>query len=270
LVFWFYPLLYSFYLSFTEYHTLTNTTKWIGIDNYKNILDDEIFWKAIKNTFAFTFVTVPITTILSILMANMLNSKFVKFKSFFRAAYFLPSVTSLIVISLIFTNMYAKAGYVNLIFQTLGLPISERGFLLDVDTALPAIMAMDIWMSTGYYMVLFLAGMQTIPDDLYESAELAGASKKYQFINITLPLLKPTILFVLLINTIKSFQVFVEIYVMTKGGPLDSTSTLVYLIFKNAFQEVDLMGYASAIAYILFIILIIFSFLQNYLLKERD
>ena len=152
----------------------------------------------------------------------------------------------------------------------LNMPYPARGWLLEPGTALLSIMAMDVWISSGYYMVLFLAAMQTIPEDLYDAARLAGANAVQQFFRITLPMLRPTLLFVIVINTIKSFQIFIEIFVMTKGGPLHSTTTLVYLVFENAFERGDAMGYAAALAYIVFFILLIFSFLQMKLLGVNE
>lgn len=269
MIFWFYPLLYSLYMSFTEYKTLSGEMNFIGFANYIQLFQDEIFWRALLNTSIFSLGTVPITTALAIFLAVMLNSKLARFKQFFRASYFMPSVTSMIVISLIFTNLYAKEGYINLILEMTGLPYPERGWLLEPGTALISIMAMDIWMAVGYYMILFLAGLQTIPKDLYESAKLAGASRWQQFVNITFPLIRPTLLFVVVINSIKSFQIFIEIFVMTKGGPLNSTMTIVYMVFVNAFEKTDMMGYAAALAYVLFIMLIILSFVQYKLLKAK-
>lgn len=269
-VFWLYPLVYAGWLSFTKYNTLANTSVFVGLDNYLKMLKDPIFWQALTNTTIFTLGTVPLTTALALLLAVLLNSKLARFKNFLKASYFLPSITSLVVIALIFTNLYSKDGYINSILQIIGMPFPARGWLLEPSTALLSIMAMDVWMATGYYMILFLAGMQTIPNDLYDAAELSGASKSRQFFSITLPLLKPTLLFVIVINTIKSFQVFIEIYVMTKGGPMGSTTTLVYLVFENAFSKGDMMGYASAIAYILFIILIVFSLVQKKLLNTEE
>lgn len=269
LVFWAYPLIYSLVLSFTEYKTLSNEMTFIGFDNYSKLVGDGHFWNALSNTFIFTFGTVPITTMLAILLATLINSKAIRLKGLFKSAMFMPSITSLVVLSLIFTNLYMKEGYINALLQFSGLPFPDKGFLLDETYSLASIMFMDIWIAVGYYMVLFLAGMQAIPKDLYEEAELSGASSFQKLFKITIPLLKPTILFVLIINTIKSFQVFIEIYVMTKGGPLGSTMTVVYYIFDNAFNRADMMGYASAVAYVLFIILIIFSFLQMRLLRER-
>ena len=270
-VFWLYPLAYALYLSFTQYSTLSNTATWIGLDNYVAVFHDTLFWKALTNTTIFTFGTVPVTTSIALFLAVILNKKHVRFTGFFRAAYFMPTVTSLVVIALIFTNLYAKDGYVNVLFNMIGLPHPEKyGWLQEPSTALGSIMAMDVWMSVGYYMVLFLAGLQTISNDLYEAAELAGASAFTQFKKITLPLLRPTILFVVVINSIKSFQIFVEIYVMTKGGPLEgTTTTLVYEVYRNAFGSTDSMGYASALAYIIFAILLALSLLQMKILKPK-
>lgn len=269
-VFWLYPLIYAVYLSMTDYYTLSGQSVFIELDNYSAIFSDSVFWKALSNTLIFTLGTVPVTTSLALILAVFLNSKLGKFKNFFRAAYFMPTVTSLVVISLIFTNLYAKDGYVNSLLSILNLPYPERGWLMEPNTALLSIMAMDVWMATGYYMVLFLAGMQSIPNDLYESARLNGANAMQIFLRITLPLLKPTLMFILVINTIKSFQIFIEIFVMTKGGPLNATTTLVYMVFVNAFEKSDKMGYASALAFILFFILIIFSIVQMKLLREKE
>jgi len=270
LLFWFYPLINAGYLSLTNYNTLLNSTEFIGLENYNKILNDEVFWIALKNTTIFTIGTVPITTTFAIILAVMLNSKLTKFQSLLRAAYFMPTITSLVVISLIFTNLYSKDGYINLLLKMSGLPYPEKGWLLDTSTSLISIMIMDVWISTGYYMVLVLAGLQTIPKDYYESAKLMGASSLKQFFSITLPLLKPTLIFILVINTIKSFQVFIEIFIMTKGGPLNSTMTIVYYIFLNAFEKSDMMGYASALAFILFFILLILSYIQIKILQEKD
>lgn len=269
IVFWLYPFVWSIILSFGDYNSLTNTYKFSGFENYKQIANDKLFWKALKNTFIFTIGTVPITTALAIFLANLLNSKFLKFKNFFKTSIFIPSVTSLVVISLIFMNLYSKNGYINLILKTLGIDYPVNGWLQDTTFALPAIMLMDIWMSTGYYTVLFFAALQAIPDEYYDAAKIMGANSWKIFWKITLPSIRSMLLFVVVINTIKSFQIFVEIYVMTKGGPLQSTTTLVYLIYSYAFDKTNLMGYASAIALILFFILLIFSVLQFKLMSEK-
>lgn len=269
LVFWAYPVVYSFILSLSEYKTLSNETVFIGLDNYIAMFNDEVFLKALSNTLLFVFVTVPITTSLATILAVMVDRTNGKLKEFFKAAYFLPSVTSLVVIALIFKNLYSKEGYINTLLQMVGMSGQSEGWLQSLDTALPAIMAMDIWIATGYYMIIVLAGLQTIPKDLYEAADISGATAWQQLKSITLPMLKPTLLFILVVNTIKSFQVFIEIYVMTKGGPLNETTTLVYQVYQNAFEMADKMGYASAVAYVLFFIILVISLMQMKLLKEK-
>jgi multiple sugar transport system permease protein len=237
------------------------------MDNYARMFGDEAFLQALGNTVFFTVGTVPFTVALAVIFAALINSATTRFKSFFRATYFLPSVTSLVVVALVFTNIYSGGGYLNTLLEIVGMPYPEGSWLMNPDTALLSIMAMDVWMAIGYYMVLFIAGMQSISTDLYDAADLAGASKLRQFFSITLPLLKPTFAFVIIVNTIKSFQVFVEILVMTKGGPLGSTSTIVYQIYEEAFTHIGEMGYASAMAYFLFAVLIVFSVVQSKLLK---
>lgn len=266
-VFWLYPLIYAGYLSLTDYTTLTNSTTFVGLKNYSALFRDSVFYKALANTAIFTFGTVPVTTALAMFLAVLLNSRLARFKRFFQTSLFIPSVTSLVVIALIFTNLYAQNGYVSYILQNLGLPYPKLGFLQTTSTALPAIMIMDIWGAVGYYMILFLAGMQAIPSDLYSYADLAGAGPWQKFRYITLPQLAPTIIFVIFINTVKSFQIFIEVMIMTQGGPMNSTTTLVYNVYTNAFEKADSMGYAAAMAFVVFFILLAFTGLQQYFLK---
>jgi len=266
-IFWLYPLLYSFYLSFTQYSVLARKATWIGLANYERLLDDPVFWKALINTVIFVVGTIPFTTVFALLLAVLLN-KNIAWKSFYRASYFIPSVTSIVVLSLVFTNLYAHDGYINSLLKMVGLPYPKDGWLTGPGTALPAIMAMDVWIAIGYYVVLFLAALQTIPKDLYEAADLDGASSWKQFTRVTLPGIRPMLLFVIVINTIRSFQVFTEVYVMTKGGPLNSTTTLVYQIYENAFVQESMMGYASAIAYVTFILILSVSLVQFKLLGK--
>jgi multiple sugar transport system permease protein len=269
LVFWAYPIVYSFILSLSEYKTLTNDLNFIGLENYTSLFSDEVFLKALGNTLLFVVVTVPITTTLATLLAVAVDQTNGKIKELFKAAYFLPSVTSLVVVALIFKNLYSKDGYINTLMQMVGAEGQSQGWLQSVETALPSIMAMDVWIATGYYMIIILAGLQTIPKDLYEAAEISGASSWQKFKKITVPMLRPTLLFILVVNTIKSFQIFIEIYVMTKGGPLNETVTMVYLVYRDAFEKADSMGYASAVAYVLFFIILIISVVQMKLLKEK-
>ncbi|MCJ7507233.1 MAG: sugar ABC transporter permease, partial [candidate division Zixibacteria bacterium] len=257
LLFWLFPLIYSFILSLTKYSVISGQIKWIGFSNYLQILKDNDFWTALKNTSIFVIGTIPFTTIIALFLAILVNQK-IPLRGLFRAGFFVPSITSMVVIALIFTNLYAKNGYLSFLCQLAGLPVPENGWLFSTATALPSIMLMDIWMSIGYYMLLFLAALQAIPLEIYQSAEIFGANPWQKFWHITLPYLRPMTLFVVLINTIKSFQIFVEIFVMTKGGPLNSTLTTVYLVYDEGLHKFN-MGYASAMAYCLFLIIVIFS-----------
>jgi multiple sugar transport system permease protein len=267
-VFWAYPLLYAFYLSFTKYKTLSNEAIWIGLANYQKLWNDPVFWQALKNTTFFVIGTIPFTMSFALLFAALLT-RVEAFRNFYRSSLFLPSVTSLVVIALIFTNLYSFGGYINVILQSLSLPFPEKGWLQEPDLALPAIMVMDIWISIGYYAVLFLAAMQNVSRDYYEVAELEGTTAWKQFWSITLPLIRPTLLFAIVLNTIKSFQIFTEIYVMTRGGPLNRTTTMVYGVYENAFEKADEMGYACAIAYVLFFIIALFSAFETRFIRGK-
>ncbi len=268
--FWLYPLIEAFWLSMSHYSTLTAERRWVGLANYAALLDDPMFWKALTNTTIFAAGTVPVTTSLALLFAVLLDRlAHRKLGAVLRALYFLPTVTSLIVVALIFTNLYARDGILNGLLAAVGLPYPERGWLLEPSTALASIMAMDVWMATGYYMVIILAGMQTIPRHLYDAATIYGANAWQQFRSITLPLLKPTLLFVMLMNTIKSLQVFAEVYVMTRGGPLEgTTTTLVYELYRHAFERSDGMGYAAAIAVVVFVLIAVISVVEVRLLTQ--
>jgi multiple sugar transport system permease protein len=267
-VFWLFPLLFSLVTGFTDYSLISrNAAEWIGWENYKELLSDQDFITSIKNTFIFVFGTVPVTTVIALFMAVLVNRRF-KGRGIFRAGYFLPSITSMVVISLIFTNLYSRGGYIANLVAMLGFTPPEHGFLYDNSTALFSIMAMDIWMSVGYYMLIFLSGLKSIPTELYEAARIQGAGNIRQFFSITLPLLKPVALFILVINTIKSFQVFVEIFVMTRGK--FETASMVYFIYETGITSAFRFGYASAAAYILFAIIGLFSLIQFILMRRRQ
>lgn len=254
-----YPVGYSLYLSFTKYDPLAGISpQFIGLSNYVEIMNDPTFWQAVKNTVIFVVGTIPVTTAIAIILAVFLNQR-IKFRSFFRASYFVPVMTSVVVISTIFTYIYSPYGLLNSLLNLFGIP--GKNWLLNTNFALPAIMVMMIWASFGYYTVLFLAGLQNIPEEIYESAAIDGANTVQTFFRITLPLLRPMLIFALVINTIRSFQIFSQIFVMTQGGPLGSTRTVVYYLYNMGFQKFR-MGYASGIAYLLFILILIFSVIQ--------
>ena len=262
-----YPVGYSLYLSFTKYDPLAGLApKFIGLSNYFEIVNDPTFWQAVKNTVIFVVGTIPVTTAIAIVLAVFLNKK-IKFRSFFRASYFVPVMTSIVVISTIFTYIYSPYGLLNSLLGLFG--IQGQNWLLSTQFALPAIMAMMVWASFGYYTVLFLAGLQNIPEEIYESAAIDGANSIQTFFRVTLPLLRPMLIFALVINTIRSFQIFSQIFVMTQGGPLGSTRTIVYYLYNMGFQKFR-MGYASGIAYLLFILILVFSVIQMKTLSYEE
>lgn len=267
-VFWLWPLMYSLALSFTNYNTLQNAFTWIGFENYSALLRDRDFRQALVNTAIFSVGTIPPIVVLSLLFATLLNSV-TRLRSFYRSAVFLPSITSIVVVSLVFTNLYAHDGYLVTLCRMVGVASPARGFLLEPGTALASVMAMDIWLSVGYYTLILLAALQALPADVYESAGLDGAGARQKFFHITLPALRPTLVFVFVVLTIKTLQVFVEIFVMTKGGPLNTTTTLVYEVYRNAFERLNGMGYASAMAYVVFVVILVFSMAYLRLLRER-
>jgi multiple sugar transport system permease protein len=266
-LFWALPVLASFLLSFTDYRLLSGTFEVIGAENFVRLLGDPDFIKAALNTFIFTVGTLPFTTVFALLLAIFLNSN-LPWRRFFQSVYFFPSIVSIVVIAIIFTSLYARGGYIQLLFDLAGLPYPEQGFLLSETTALPAIMAMDVWMATGYYMLLFLAALQAIPQELYESARIEGAGAWRVFRTITLPHLRPMLLFVVILNSIKSFQVFVEVFVMTKGGPLNATFTMVYFVYEEGLHKFN-VGYGSAAAYLLFLVIAGISLLELRLIRSR-
>lgn len=265
--FWGFPLIYSFFIGFTDQTLLRPDYQWVGWENYRRLFADEIFLSALKNTLIFVLVTIPITTVISLILALLVHRQFPG-RGLFRAGLFLPSITSLVVISLIFTNLFSRGGYIAALASLAGFTPPEYGFLYDADTALYAVMGMDVWMSVGYYMLIFLAGLQSIPDELHEAAVIDGASGMRRLFSITLPMLRPVALFILVINSIKSFQIFVEIFVMTKGK--FDTMSLVYFIYDTGLTTHFEFGYASAAAYLLFGLIGLFSLAQFFLLRKKS
>jgi len=245
-----YPFLFSLGASFTDYSPIRAGNRFVGLDNYGRALADPAFWNALGNTAFFVVGTIPFTTALALALALAVQPAF-RGRSVFRVGFFLPSVVSVVVLSLVFKGLYAPRGALNGLLGGLGLPTPS--WLLDPNTALPAIMAMDVWSASGYYMVIFLAGLEAIPRELYDAARLEGASRWSLLRYITLPLLRPTMLFVLVVNTVRSLQIFAEVFVMTSGGPLHKTTTVVYYLYEEAFFRFNL-GYACAVAYLLFIV----------------
>ena len=204
---------------------------------------------------------------MALLLAILLNNRNLRGRNFFKAGFFLPSVISLVVISMIWMYLYSADGLFNTVFRILGFKLQERSWLASPKTALGSIMVMDVWSAFGYYIILILSGLQSIPDSLYEAAKIDGASRSQITFKITLPLLKPTLYFVISINTIRSFQIFSEIFTMTGGGPANSTQTLVYYLYEVSFKKFE-MGYGSAISYILVLIIMAVTLIQKRALRS--
>lgn len=243
------PMFASFYLSFTRYNMLT-PPKFIGLANYVRVLtDDPVFWTALKNTAQYALQVLPLNIAISLSLALLVN-RAVWGIEVFRTIYYLPVVTSIIAVSMIWLWLYDyNMGLINLVLERFGLgPIDWLG---DPRLALHSLVIMRVWKGVGWNMVIYLAGLQGIPQILYEAAEIDGASAWKKFMSITWPSLRPVTVYIIIMGTISTFQTFGEIYAMTGGGPLDSTTTVGFLIYQRAFQYYS-MGEASTVAFILF------------------
>ncbi len=267
-VFSLYPLIYSLIISFADYNILTSRFSFNGIENYFKTVTDPEFLKAVGHTLLFAVGTIPFTLTISLALAVFIQGG-VPFKSLFQAGFFLPVVTSIIVIATLFTYFYSESGFLNYLLGVIGIERPEPAWLINKRWALISIMAMAVWSSCGYFLILFLAALQSIPKELYEASRLDGAGSIQQFFKITLPHLRPMMLFVVVINTINSLQVFPEIFTMTKGGPSRSTTTIVYHLYEKGFSEFQ-MGLASAVAYLLAGMICLFACAQMKVLKERE
>jgi ABC-type sugar transport system permease subunit len=264
LVFLFIPMIVSLWWSLNDFSGVT-AAKFVGLGNYIELLtDDKIFVKSLVNTTLFVLLGMSIGPTLGLITALMLNQN-VRLRTLFRTAYYLPVMTSLVVVATIWTMLYNRTGLFNNILMGIGLP--KVGWLSDPHIALISVVLASVWQGFGFETVVYLAALQSIPRELYEAAMIDGAGAWAKFRYITVPSLRPVILFVYIIGIIGSYQVFDQIYVMTAGGPLYSTSTIVHYLFIK-FRDLRL-GYASAIAYILFAILVIFSYLQMRFSRER-
>jgi len=269
-VFFFIPVIAAFVLSFTDFdiYALGNLdyARFIGIKNYAQLIGDPLFWKALKNTLYFLLLGGPLSIAVSLVAALMLQSKLVRFKSFFRTAYFAPVVTTLVAVAVVWRFVYhPRFGILNYVLSLLGIgPIDWLG---DSQWAMPAIILMAVWKNFGYNMVIFIAGLQNIPDELYEAASIDGAGTLRQFSSITVPMLAPTTLYVSIITMIGYFQLFAEPYVMTQGGPLNSTLSIVLLMYQQGFRWWN-MGYSAALAFVLFAFILAGSLLQSRVQKK--
>ena len=272
LIFFFLPVAAAFLMSFTDFdiYSLGNLqrARFILFGNYSQLLSDPLFWKALGNTFYFVIVGGPLTIIVALLAAIGLNSRLLYFRNWFRLAFFMPVVTTLVAVAVVWRYLYhPRFGIINYLLSQIG--IQGVDWLGDPHWAMPALILLAIWKNFGYQMMIFLAGLQAIPDYLYEAARIDGAGWWRQFRHVTLPQLAPTTFFVTIMTIIGYFQFFAEPYVMTQGGPLNATLSIVLYLYQQGFRWWR-MGYASAIAFILFVIVFLFAIIQLSLRKRGE
>ena len=264
------PMIYTVYFSGFKYQIMRpDATTFIAFDNYKKLFSDKNFWAALKNTVYFTVIVVPVQCALALGLALLVSKKF-RGVAVFRTMYFAPQLTSMVVISVLWSVLYnanPNTGLINSILVSLGM--SPIKFLSDASTAMNSIIFMSAWQGAGYQMMIFLAGLQGIPRDQYEAASVDGATKFKQFLYITLPGLKGTIKYVIMITMIQAMKLFTQPYIMTKGGPKNSTKTLVYYIYDQGFQKGN-FGYACSIATVFFMIVVCMSMAMKKVTAATD
>jgi multiple sugar transport system permease protein len=261
LVFTVFAIIFSFYLSFHEWSIIEKEKPFVGLENYADILDDERFHRAVVNTVYFTGGSVPVTMGIGLLVAMLLNQP-LRGRGLFRAMFFLPVVTPFVVVAILWKWLYnGDFGPLNYYLTSLGIVSEPLRWLADPDLAMPSVIIMTIWSGIGFSMVIYLAGLQAIPEELYEAAKVDGAGPLRRFWHVTVPMLTPTTLFLLVIGIIGSLQVFTQIFVMTSGGPAERTTTMVYFIYISAFKFYE-FGYATALAYFLFAMVFVLTLFQ--------
>jgi len=265
-----FPIIAAFVLSFTSFglRDLQSPlgTSFIGLDNYAALFSDAKFWSSLGNTVYFVVVGVPLTLIIGLAIATALSRGITRFRTAFRVGYYLPVITSIVAIAVVWRFLLnPDSGLINMGLAAIGF--DGPAWLANPTLAMPSIIAMAVWRNVGFAMVVFVAGLQAIPGVLYEAAAIDGAGRWQTFRNVTLPLLRPTILFMLVITTIGYLQLFEEPFVMTGGGPLNATLSVTMYMYEQGF-EFFRQGYASAIAYVLFVIVAIVAFLQFKFLRS--
>lgn len=264
------PMIYTVYYSGFKYQIMRpDAMKIIGIQNYIDLFQDKDFWLALKNTVYFTIIVVPVQCALALALAMLVSKKF-RGVAVFRTMYFSPQLTSMVVIAVLWSVLYnanPNTGLINSLLVNLGMePIN---FLSNEHTAMNAIIFMSAWQGAGYQMMIFLAGLQGIPREQYEAASVDGATKFKQFLYVTLPGLKGTIKYVIMITMIQAMKLFTQPYIMTQGGPKDSTRTLVYYIYTEGFQRGN-FGYACSIAAVFFVIVVCLSLAMKKIIAATD
>ncbi len=270
-VFFAVPVVVGLFLSLTDFDLYAigdlKSVRFLGFGNYGQVLANPLFWKALGNTFFYVIVGGPLSVFVSLAAALLVSSRLARFQGFFRSVFFVPVVTTLVAVSIVWRYLYhPQYGLIDGLLRAIGIaPIDWLG---DPQWAMPAIIVLAVWKNFGYNMLIFVAGLQSIPDDLYEAARLDGASAWQQFLHITVPGLGPTFLFVGVMTMLGHFQLFSEPYVMTQGGPLKSTLSVVLLMYEEGFRWWR-MGLAAAIAFVLFVIMLIGTMIQLRLQRSR-
>ncbi len=258
-VFW--PALQAFRLSFMEYgYDVTQPPTWVGLDNFQRLLKDKTFWQTLENTVLYLVCVVPILAIAPLLLAILVNQK-LKGIRWFRVAYYTPVVVSMVVAGIAWNWLYAENGLLNLTLSSLTNGNVRIPWLTSPKLALFSVMAVTIWKGLGYYMVIYLAGLQGLPADLYEAAAIDGSDGWRKHWDITLPLMKPYMFLVAVISAIAATKVFEEVFIMTSGGPRNASKTVVYYVYESAFKDLD-MSYACTIGLVLFLIILALSFIR--------
>ena len=271
-VFFFLPVGAALLLSFTDFDIYGvadfDNVRFVGLQNYGRLLETPLFWTSLKNTFYFALVGGPLSIAVSLGAAMLLNAKTVRFRTFFRTIYFAPFVTTLVAVAIVWRYLYhARYGLLNYSLGFFGIdPIDWLG---DPRWAMPAIILLAVWKNFGYNMLIFIAGLQAIPEELYEAARIDGANAWRRFVHVTLPSLGPVMLFVSVITMIGYFQLFAEPYVMTQGGPVRATTSLVLFMYEEGFRWWR-MGFAATIAFVLFVVILAFTMLQFRLQRRAD
>jgi multiple sugar transport system permease protein len=259
-----YAVISSFMLSFQEWNILEPEKPWVGLENYREIATDDTFWRALGHTVYYVLGSVPATMAIGLGLALLLNKK-IRGLGIFRTAYYLPVITPIVTAAIIWKWVYnADFGLANYYLERLGIIDEPLLWLADPSLAMPAVLVMNIWKGVGFNMIIYLAGLQAIPNEYYEAADVDGAGAWQRFRRITFPLVAPTTIFLLIINTIGAMKSFAQIFVMTNGGPPGpggATTTIVYYIYQQAFVYFR-MGYASALAYVLFLLMFVLSLVQ--------
>lgn len=258
-VFW--PALQAFRLSFMEYgYDVRQPPTWVGLDNFQRLWKDRTFWQTLENTVLYLVCVVPILAIAPLLLAILVNQK-LKGIRWFRVAYYTPVVVSMVVAGIAWNWLYAENGLLNLTLSNLTSSNVRIPWLTSPKLALFSVMAVTIWKGLGYYMVIYLAGLQGLPADLYEAAAIDGSDGWRKHWDITLPLMKPYLFLVAVISAIAATKVFEEVFIMTSGGPRNASKTVVYYVYESAFKDLD-MSYACTIGLVLFLIILALSFIR--------